>query len=394
MKRILSGNRPTGKLHIGHLFGVLQNWKKLQYEYESFFEVADWHALTTNYKKTDELQQNIVDMVIDWLVVGIDPERATIFVQSDVKEHAELHLLFSMIVTVSRLLRNPTLKEYIKEISPTELTTTKKKSFDRFAARVIDVFMDEFEGVERRENFMEWKSILKQKLKEVFIKEMREHGLEEEEEELTYGHLITYGHLGYPVLQASDILVYRATHVPIGADQLPHLEITREIARRFNHLYGEVFPIPEPILTEFAKVPGIDGRKMSKSYGNTILISEHPESLKEKVMSSYTDPQKIRKNDPGHPEGCPIFAYHKIFHSESADEVEVNCKKGLLGCVEHKKFIVEKMIKFLEPYREKRKELEQNRSRVLEILKEGAKKARIEAEKTMALVRKHMKLWG
>ena len=393
MRRILSGNRPTGKLHIGHLFGVLQNWKRLQYEYESFFEVADWHALTTNYKKTDELQQNIVDMVIDWLVVGIDPEKATIFVQSDVKEHAELHLLFSMIITVSRLLRNPTLKEYIKEVSPTELTTTKRKSFDKFAARVIDIFIDEFEGIERRENFIEWKSILKQKLKEVFLKEMKEHGLEEEEE-LTYGHLVSYGYLGYPVLQASDILVYRASHVPIGADQLPHLEITREIARRFNHLYGEVFPIPEPILTEFAKVPGIDGRKMSKSYGNTILISEDPETLKEKVMSSYTDPQKIRKNDPGHPEGCPIFAYHKIFHSESADEAEINCKKGLLGCVEHKKFVAEKMIEFLEPYRAKRSELEQDRNKVVEILKEGAQKARVEAEKTLELVREHMKLWG
>ena len=326
MKRILSGLRPTGKIHIGNYFGALINWVNLQKDYECFYEVADWHVLTTNYKDTKDLRENIIECVCDWISVGIDPEKSAIFIQSQIKEHAELALLFGMIVTVARLERNPTLKEQIKEL-----------------------------------------------------------GLDEN---------ISYGHLGYPVLQASDILVYRAELVPVGEDQLPHVEITREIARRFNYLYGETFPIPEPILTFSPRVPGIDGKaKMSKSLNNAIFVDEEPEEIKMKIMKAYTDPLKIKIGDKGHPDGCVIFAYHNLVNKEEIPEIRDGCESGKLGCVECKKNCANKMIEFLRGFREKKMALKKDLKKVLEIIEYGNKRAKEVASSTLEIVRERMNLW-
>lgn len=324
-KRILSGMRPTGKLHLGNYAGVLVNWVRLQDEYQCFFEVADWHALTTGYDKTANLTEDTVEVVIDWLSAGIDIEKSVVFLQSDVKEHAELHLLLSMLISVPRLQRNPTLKDQIRD--------------------------------------------------------------------LKLGENITYGHLGYPVLQAADILIYKGDAVPVGEDQLPHLEITRELARRFNTLYGvEVFPVPEPILTRFARLPGLDGKRMSKSVGNVILLADSPEAIEKKVMTAITDPEKIRMGDPGHPDICNVFAYHRIFSAGSVDEIEKTCKEGSRGCVVCKKEAAGAIAVFLAPLREKRAEYEKDRGQVLKILEEGAERAREVARETMGEVRKAMNL--
>ncbi len=394
MDKVLSGNRPTGKLHIGHLFGVLYNWKNLQDKYECYYMVADWHALTTQWQDTSKIRDNIVDMVIDWLVVGIDPSKSVLFVQSEVKEHAELHMVFSMLVTLSRLLRNPTFKEYVAELRIKK--ETPRKSVLKTAVRnTVDVFI---ENVAKKLNSGEGKldfdfmAYLRSELQKTFLDNLKKT-LEEEEEDLPYGSLVNYGFLGYPVLQAADILVYRAKYVPIGADQLPHLELTREIARKFNSLYGEVFPVPDPLIAEFPKVPGLDGRKMSKSYGNAIEISEPPDSIRQKVARMYTDPLKVRKGDPGHPEECPVFMLHKLFNRDEVDEIKNACMKGQLGCVECKRNLAEKMVKYLEPYREKRAEYEKDRSKVVDILKEGAKKASVVTRETMEMVRDAMKIW-
>ena len=327
-ERVLSGFRPTGRVHIGHYFGTLKNWLKLQNDpnFECYFEIADWHVLTTHYTETSKLRQNTIDMAIDWFSIGIDPSKSVIFVQSAIKEHAELHLLFSMIITVSRLERNPTIKEQAKQL-----------------------------------------------------------GLSEK---------ISYGFLGYPVLQAVDILMYKPKYVPVGEDQLPHIEITREIARRFNNLYKEIFPIPEPLLSPSPKVLGIDGRKMSKSYNNFIIITEPSNSLERKIMKAFTCPQKIRKNDPGIPEECPIFAYHQLFGNPEAEQIKEDCKKGKIGCVECKRKVLKIMNEFLQPFREKRAELDKNKNKVIEILEEGNKKAREFAQKTMEEVREAMNMWS
>ncbi len=319
--RVLSGMRPSGKLHLGHLHGVLDNWKRLQEEYECFFFVADWHALTTNYEDPRGIPAYIEDMVLDWLAVGIDPERATIFVQSDLKEHAELHLLFSMITPVSWLERNPTYKE--------------------------------------------------------------------QQEELKQRDLATYGFLGYPVLQAADILIYKAHKVPVGVDQLPHLELTREIARRFNYLYGETFPIPEPLLAEVPKLPGLDGRKMSKSYGNAIFISEEPDELRKKVRTMVTDTERPRKQDPGDPENrCLAFNLHKLYlPQERVAQIVEECKAARLGCVQCKAELAEAIVTFLEPIQAKRRELQAEKGKVKEILETGAQRARAFAKTTMDEVR-------
>jgi len=322
-KRILSGMRPTGKLHLGNYIGVLANWVRLQGEYDCFFEVADWHALTTGYEQTETIRKDSLEVVIDWLAAGIDPERSVVFIQSDVKEHAELHLLLSMLVTTARLERNPTLKEQIRD--------------------------------------------------------------------LHLGENVTYGHLGYPVLQAADILIYRAHAVPVGEDQLPHLEITREIARRFNSIYGEVFPIPEPILTKFARVPGLDGRRMSKSVGNVILMSDSPEEIERKVMTAITDPQKIRMGDPGHPDICNVFAYHARFSEQELSEIRKGCESGKLGCVDCKKRCAAAISSYLAPIRQRRSELESDPRQILDILDDGARRAREAAAATMELVRQAMK---
>jgi tryptophanyl-tRNA synthetase len=316
--------RPTGKLHLGNYVGALTNWVKLQDEYNCFFEVADWHVLTTGYEDTAGLLRDGIEVATDWLAAGIDPEKSVVFVQSDVKEHAELNLLLSMLVSVARLERNPTIKEQVRDL-----------------------------------------------------------GL---------GENVMYGHLGYPVLQAADIIIYRAHAVPVGEDQLPHLEITREIARRFNTLYEEVFPIPEPLLTRFPRLPGLDGKRMSKSVGNVILLSDEPEVIEKKVMTAVTDPQKIRMGDPGHPDICNIFAYHQRFGADAEKDIESRCRSGELGCVECKRMCAGAISDYLAPIRERRKELQANEKVILEVLAGGAEKARARAQETMSAVRRAMRL--
>ncbi len=324
--RLLSGHRPTGLLHIGHLEGTLRAWAAMQDEYECYFEIADWHALTDGFEDTSQLRELIEQIAIDWIAVGLDPERSVLFVQSHVKEHAELHLLLSMVTPLSWLERCPT-----------------------------------------------WKDVLAQ---EDLRDEMR-----------------SYGRLGYPVLQAADILAYRADVVPVGKDQLPHLELTREIARRFNHLYQPVFPEPQAKLGQFPAVPGTDGRKMSKSYGNTINLSDAPEVIRDKIKKMFTDPQKIYKGDPGHPETCPVFALHRIYTAaERVEEIQRECKAGAQGCVACKQELADNLIETLQPIQEKRAELEADRQRVRDILAEGADKARAAARKTLERVREAMQL--
>ncbi len=321
-ERIFSGMRPTGKMHIGHYFGVLKNWIQLQHEHFCIFGVADWHALTTSFEHTEELEKNTIDMVTDWLSVGVDPEKCFLIVQSLVPEHAELHLLFSMITPVGWLERNP---------------------------------------------------VLKQQLQDMGLKEA-----------------VGYGHLGYPVLMASDILIYKATKVPVGEDQVPHIEITREIARRFNGLYGQIFPEPQALLTESPRILGIDGRKMSKSLGNQIDLSSSPEEVQRKVMAMFTDPEKIRKGDPGHPERCNVFAFHKAVGNPKSMEIEGDCRRGFLGCVACKKELAELLVSFLRdiaPYRER---YEGKPEFVREILIEGSRKARRLARETLEEARQAM----
>jgi tryptophanyl-tRNA synthetase len=315
--------RPTGKLHIGHYLGALENWLDLQNKYNCHFLIADYHVLTTNLD-TSEIYQNSIDMLIDWLAVGIDPVKAPMFRQSQIKEHTELFLIFSMLITTARLERNPTLKDQIRDLN--------------------------IESV-------------------------------------------IYGHLGYPVLQAADILLYKGDFVPVGEDQVPHVEITREIARRFNNQYGNVFPECEPLLTKFKRIIGLDGNaKMSKSLGNTIYLSDDRETVKQKLRKAVTDPQKIRKNDPGHPDVCVVFSYHQRFNESEIQEIETNCKNGSLGCVDCKLKCAEKISQMLEPILEKRKNLENHIDDVKDILHDGEKRAREIASSTMAEVRKIMNL--
>jgi tryptophanyl-tRNA synthetase len=322
-KRILSGMRPTGKLHIGHYVGALENWVNLQNEYESYHLIADYHVLTTNLN-TDNIYNDTIDMLIDWLAAGLDPHKSPMFRQSQIKEHTELNLIFSMLITVNRLERNPTVKEQ---------------------ARALHI------------------------------------------------EQIIYGHLGYPVLQASDILLYKGDAVPVGEDQVPHVEITREIARKFNNQYGNVFPEPEPILTKFARLPGLDGSaKMSKSLGNTILLSDDPETVKAKLKKAVTDPQKIRRNDPGRPEICLIFSYHKKFNPTEVPQIEAYCRSGALGCVDCKMNCAAHISEFLEPIIQKRKYYENNMNEVLEILSDSEAKGKIIAQETMKDVHDKMKL--
>lgn len=322
--RILSGMRPTGKLHLGNYLGALQNWVALQDSSDNLHMVADWHALTTDFEHVDQIAPNTLEMVTDWLAAGIDPERSPVFIQSRVKEHAELHLLFSMLVTTSRLERNPTVKEQARDL---HLEQT-----------------------------------------------------------------MSYGHLGYPVLQAADILLYKANLVPVGEDQVPHVEMTREIARKFNALYGEVFPVPEAKLTRFPRVPGLDGRRMSKSAGNTVLLGDAPEVIEAKIRTAYTDPKKIRANDPGNPDGCVVFAYHRAFNHEHAPQIDALCRAGKLGCVADKKDLARILAEKLAPFRERRQELEAKPERVREALRHGEEKARAIAQETMREVREAMKL--
>jgi len=316
-KRVLSGMRPSGKLHLGHYLGVLVNWKKLQEDHDCFFFVADWHALTTEYDRTAVIRESIDDMVIDWLASGIDPSMATLFIQSHVPEHAELHLLLSMITPLPWLERNPTYKEQLREQTSRDLQT--------------------------------------------------------------------YGFLGYPVLQAADILMYDAALVPVGIDQVPHLELTREIARRFNFLYKETFTIPEAYLTETSKLMGTDNRKMSKSYGNAILLSDSAEEVWTKVKPMVTD--------PGNPEICNVFSYHKIFSEESTiAKVDTGCRTAGIGCIECKKWMFEGMEKVLAPVRERRLRIVESGVSVRDILADGTRRAREVAGAKMAEVREAVRI--
>lgn len=321
-KRILSGMRPTGKLHLGHLVGALENWVVLQGEYENFHLIADYHALTTN-PDTSGIHENSIEMLIDWLSVGLDPAKSPMFRQSQIKEHAELHLIFSMLITAARLERNPTVKEQVRDLN-----------------------------IES----------------------------------------ISYGHLGYPVLQAADILLYKGDVVPVGEDQVPHVEITREIARRFNTQYKKVFPMPEPKLTKFPRLPGLDGNaKMSKSAGNTILLSDSPDVIRMKMSKAVTDPLKIRKGDPGRPEVCLVFyAYHKKFNPAEIPAIDRDCRSGALGCVDCKSNAANHVIEYLAPFREKRSHYESHLREVEEVLHNGETRARAAAQQTMKEVHEAM----
>jgi len=312
--------RPTGKLHLGHLVGALENWVSLQGEYQNYHLVADYHALTTD-PDTSAIYQNSLDMVIDWLAAGIDPAISPVFRQSQVKEHAELHLLFSMLITTARLERNPSLKEQVRDL---ELET------------------------------------------------------------------VAYGHLGYPVLQAADILIYKGEVVPVGEDQLPHIEITREIARRFNTQYRPVFPEPEGKVTKFARLPGLDGRKMSKSLGNVILLSDDAAAIAAKMRTAVTDPQKVRRNDPGRPDICLVFAYHNKFNQQEVAEIRQGCESGQLGCVDCKMRCAVKVDEAVAPLREKRMHYESHPDEVRQILEGGEQRARAVAHRTMQEVHQAM----
>lgn len=324
---IVSGMRPTGALHIGHLFGALNNWVGLQSEgNECFYFVADWHALTTEFKSTEKIRQNTIDMVIDWLAAGIDPEKSTIFVQSKIKQHAELFLLLSQITPLGWLERSPTYKEMKNEIKDKELSN--------------------------------------------------------------------YGFLGYPVLQAADVLLYKADAVPVGQDQLPHLELIREITRRFNNFYGDIFPEPKSLLSEAPKITGTDGRKMSKSFGNAISLTDSDEVIKKKVMSMITDEKRIKREIPGNPDDCKLFPLHSVFTDrETRSSIDSRCRKADIGCVDDKKILIENMQKALLPMRQRREKYEKDPSLVEKIIEDGNKKADKVAGETMKQVYKSLKLY-
>ncbi len=317
--------RPTGPLHLGNLHGALANWKQMQEDYECFFFIADWHALTSDYDRTAPIQGYIMDVFMDWLSVGLSPEKCTLFVQSHIKEHAELFLLLSMITPLPWLERNPTYKEQIAELKNKDLST--------------------------------------------------------------------FGFLGYPVLQAADIIMYKANGVPVGIDQAPHVELTREIARRFNHFYGDIFPIPETILTETPKILGIDRRKMSKSYNNAIFLSDSPEEIRSKVSEMITDPQRARRSDPGNPDVCNVFSFHRMYSDQqTVERVDQECRRAEIGCVECKQFMADNLIKVLEPVHEQRAYYESHPDAVRAIIEDGDQTARAVERETIEQVRAAVKI--
>jgi tryptophanyl-tRNA synthetase len=325
-KRVLSGMRSTGRLHLGNYVGALDNWVRMQDEYECFFCVVDWHALTTDYADTSQVKQNSVEVALDWLAAGLDPEKSVIFIQSHVPAHAELHLLLSMITPLGWLERVPTYKEQRENIKDKDLGT--------------------------------------------------------------------YGFLGYPVLQAADILMYKADVVPVGEDQVAHIELTREIARRFNGFYGkrgDVFPEPQSLLTRAPKLPGTDGRKMSKSYGNAILLTDPEPVVRQKLKTMVTDPARVRRSDPGNPEVCPVGDLHKIFSDPATmDKVNVGCRSAGIGCIECKSWAADALVQLLSPMQERRKKFEENPRLAWDILEAGSERARKVAGVTMEGVRDAM----
>jgi tryptophanyl-tRNA synthetase len=322
---VLSGLRPTGRVHLGNYFGAVRNWVRLQDTYRCYYFVADWHALTSDYADPGRVRQATYDAVADWIAAGMDPEKSTIFVQSEVKEHAELHLLLSMVTPLPWLERVPTFKD--------------------------------------------------------------------QQEQLKDKDLNTYGFLGYPLLQTADIIVYRANLVPVGEDQASHLEISREIVRRFNNFYGDVFPEPQALFTETPKVPGLDARKMSKSYNNTIGLTASADEIRSLVMTMFTDPNRLRRKDPGNPDICNLFQFHKLFSDDATiARVDRECRTAQIGCVDDKKLLAEIMIEQLRPIREKREQIDADPSYVWDVLREGNRKARERAGETLELVRAAMKI--
>ncbi len=324
--RVLSGMQSSGKVHLGNLVGAIQNWVKLQDTYDCYYFVADWHALTTGYANPAALHDSVNDLLINFLAAGLDPDKCTIFLQSKILEHAELHLLLSMITPLGWLERVPTYKEKQQQLKDRDLAN--------------------------------------------------------------------YGFLGYPLLMTADIIIYQAKYVPVGVDQVPHLEISREIARKFNNLYTEVFPEPDALLTEFPKVPGVDGRKMSKSYNNAIYLSDTAKEVESKIKTMTTDPARIRRTDTGDPELSPVFQLHKVFSSkEEQDEVAAGCRTAGMGCIDCKKILIRNVFNVLEPIWAKREELLGNPDQLYAIVEKGNEKARKVAQETMVIVRKAMGLY-
>ena len=323
--RILSGMRPTGALHLGHLTGALDNWVGLQDGYDCFFPIVDWHALTTDYADPSAIRENILEVATDWLAAGLDPERSTLFIQSQVPEHAELHLLLSMVVPVPWLERVPTYKEQQQNLSDRDLST--------------------------------------------------------------------YGFLGYPLLQSADIIIYKADAVPVGEDQAPHIELTREVVRRFNNLYGPVFPEPRTLLTATPRMPGTDGRKMSKSYGNAIFLKDTPEDVREKLRPMVTDPARKRRTDAGDPDVCPVFDLHKAFSPlETREWAAAGCRSAGIGCLDCKGRLTGHLLERLTEIYARRPEFAKRPDTVWDVLREGSKKARAAAAATMDDVRAAMKI--
>lgn len=323
-KAILSGMRPTGRLHLGH-YSVLENWARLQKDYDAYFFIADYHALTTAFDNTASIGQNIQDMALDWLAAGLDPEQSAIFVQSEIKELAELHIYFSMITPLAWLERVPTFKDQVNQ----------------FAKGGKDI--------------------------------------------------MTYGFLGYPLLMAADILLYRAFGVPVGEDQLPHIEFCRELARRFNYLYQrQVFPEPQALLAKIKQLPGLDGRKMSKSYDNYITLGADRQEIEQRVRQMVTDPARIRKDDPGHPEVCTVYTYHKYYNTDEQEQIKCDCQQGCIGCVACKKRLAAKLGEYMEPIRERREHFAGKPQLVQEILQDGGQRARQKAAETLTMVREAM----
>ncbi|HRS82776.1 MAG TPA: tryptophan--tRNA ligase [Smithellaceae bacterium] len=327
-KRILSGMRPTGRLHLGNLHGALGNWVELQNSgsYDCFYFVADWHAITSEYASTEDIRNNSLNMVMDWLAAGLDPAKSTLFIQSAVKEHAELFLLLSMITPLAWLTRNPTYKEMQAELNTKDLST--------------------------------------------------------------------FGFLGYPVLQAADIIMYKAYGVPVGVDQLPHIELTREIARRFNYLYGkDVFPVPEPLLTQVPKLLGIDGRKMSKSYDNAVYLSDRGKELHRKIASMFTDPQRMRKKDPGNPDICNVFTFHGLYSpAPVVADINRECRTAGIGCTDCKKMLAARVEEALAPVHERMDYYQRNVAEIEEMIHKGNDQATDIARRTMAEVREAVKI--
>jgi len=324
--RVVSGMRPTGRLHIGHLVGALRQWAELQADYDCMYFVADWHALTSEYADTDGVTSYAYDNVADWIAAGVDPEQSTLFVQSLVPEHAELYLLMSMVVPIPWLERVPTYKEQITQLAEKDLSTL--------------------------------------------------------------------GFLGYPLLQGADVVIYKAEHVPVGEDQVAHLELVREVVRRFHGFYGKLFPEPQPLLTRYPRLPGLDNRKMSKSYNNTIDLSDDADAVRKKVMRMYTDPQRIRADIPGTVEGNPVFVYHDAFNPDVAEveDLKTRYRAGTVGDVEVKQKLARALNDVLDPMRERRAEVLAQPARVRDILMDGSSRARAIAQETMKQVRDALKL--